>query len=556
MKEDLRLIKVILVKYFSQYRKQLVFTLLLLLLSSLISLIIPYVSKYYIDTAIPSDTISILAGVLIAYLILSCVNSVMNLYQEFILARLNMIVLMKMRKDIVTRIHRLPMLMFQEFSEEYLFNRTMNDTVYIMESFITSAIRIVQNVTIIIIGIICILMLNVYLSLVVISILALNVFISQYWGKILARLQKQLIENYTIHSSAIQSTIKHTLTVKLFNLYYSINKSILDSFRKYYRVYCKYLKRSYASGFIGSGLQTFCRILIMFIGGILIIKGRFTIGSLFAFLAYFEILNSPALELTQNIMNFKKNFPVYGRVYEMLNFPTEYPLEHKKTIYFDRSVSLCNVSFSYQNNCMILNNVSVTFNLGRIYLITGASGSGKTTIASILLGINRVQSGTVKFDGIELDDGNIESIRDNSAYVEQEPSMMHDTIYNNILIGNMRAKESDVINAARNAYVDEFVEKLPLGYQTKLGSDGITLSIGQKQRIAIARCILRNPKLLILDEPVSSVDPLSENMIYQTVKMLSPSRIVIIISHKKETSAIVDVVLEIKDSKLMLLSDR
>jgi len=89
-----------------------------------------------------------------------------------------------------------------------------------------------------------------------------------------------------------------------------------------------------------------------------------------------------------------------------------------------------------------------------------------------------------------------------------------------------------------------------------LGNDGITLSIGQKQRIAIARCILRNPKLLILDEPVSSVDPFSENMIYQTVKLLSHSRIVIIISHKKETSAIADVVLEINDSKLVLLSDR
>jgi len=205
---------------------------------------------------------------------------------------------------------------------------------------------------------------------------------------------------------------------------------------------------------------------------------------------------------------------------------------------------------------VILDKVSVEFNIGRIYLITGASGSGKTTIASILLGINRVQGGTVKFDGIEMDDCNIESIRNNSAYVEQEPSMMHDTIYNNILIGNLRAVESDVINAARNAHVSEFVEKMPLGYQTKLGNDGITLSIGQKQRIAIARCILRNPKLLILDEPVSSVDPLSEHMIYQTVKLLSPSRIVIIISHKKETSAIADVVLEIKDSKLMLLSDR
>lgn len=556
MKEDRKLIVLILKKYFLQYKKQIVIALILMLLSSAISLTIPYISKYFIDKAIPSSALAIIASALIAYVLLSGLDSVLSLYQEFILARLNMIVLMKMRKDIVTRIHRLPMLMFQNSTEEYLFNRTMNDTVYIMESFLSSAIRIVQNLSIIIFGTICILILNVYLTLIVLSVIFLNVYISQYMGKILAGYQKHLIEKYTIHSSTIQSAVKQTFMVKIFNLYYSINKSIVSSFREYYAVYCKLLKRRYASGFISSGLQMFSRTLIMFISGILIINGKFTIGSLFAFLAYFEILNSPALELTQNIINFKKNLPVYGRIYEMLNSPTEYPLEHKKTIIFAQCVSLCNVSFSYHSNCVILDKVSVEFNIGRIYLITGASGSGKTTIASILLGINRVQGGTVKFDGIEMDDCNIESIRNNSAYVEQEPSMMHDTIYNNILIGNLRAVESDVINAARNAHVSEFVEKMPLGYQTKLGNDGITLSIGQKQRIAIARCILRNPKLLILDEPVSSVDPLSEHMIYQTVKLLSPSRIVIIISHKKETSAIADVVLEIKDSKLMLLSDR
>lgn len=556
MKEDRKLIVLILKKYFLQYKKQVVIALILMLLSSAISLTIPYISKYFIDKAIPSSALAIIASALIAYVLLSGLDSVLSLYHEFILARLNMIVLMKMRKDIVTRIHRLPMLMFQNSTEEYLFNRTMNDTVYIMESFLSSAIRIVQNLSIIIFGTICILILNVYLTLIVLSVIFLNVYISQYMGKILAGYQKHLIEKYTIHSSTIQSAVKQTFMVKIFNLYYSINKSIVSSFREYYAVYCKLLKRRYASGFISSGLQMFSRTLIMFISGILIINGKFTIGSLFAFLAYFEILNSPALELTQNIINFKKNLPVYGRIYEMLNSQTEYPLEHKKTIIFAQCVSLCNVSFSYHSNCVILDKVSVEFNIGRIYLITGASGSGKTTIASILLGINRVQGGTVKFDGIEMDDCNIESIRDNSAYMEQEPLMMHDTIYKNILIGNEKADENEVIDAAHRAYVHEFAEILPHGYQTKIGNEGITLSIGQKQRIALARCVLRNPKLLILDEPVSSVDPLSEQMIYQSIKLLSPSRIIIIVSHKNETKAIADVVLEVRDSKLILLSDK
>lgn len=555
MKKDIRLIFSIINRYFRQYRKQVVFVLLLMLLSSAVSLIVPYTTKYYMDKALPSNTISMVIWVLVAYLLLSALVRLIPIWYGRILWRLNFIVVMKMRTDVVSRIHRMPWLKFQQYTEEYLFNRTIQDTLFIHESFITTAIRMIQNITLIIFGTVCILVLNVYLSLVVLAIIGLNIFISQYFGRILARLQEPIIETYTHHQSTIQSTIKHTFMVKIFNLYRWINQAIVSSFRKYYRLGRKSLDWNYASYFTNSGLQTLCRTLIMLIGGIWIIQGKFTIGSLFAFLAYYEILNAPALELVESIISFKKNLPVYGRINEMLNAPTEYALEPRESISFERCVALSDVSFAYSEDSVILDEASADFEVGKISLLSGSSGSGKTTIASLLLGINRPQSGKITFDGIEMEDSKIESIRAQSAYVEQEPVMMHNTIYNNILLGNRKASEEEVMQAAKSAYVDEFVDKLTDGYQTKLGGDGITLSTGQKQRIALARCILRNPKLLILDEPVSNVDPHSEQLIYQTVKTLAPDRIVVIISHKQETRAIADVVYQIKDAKLNLLNE-
>lgn len=555
MKKDFRLIFSILNKYFRRYKRQVAFVLLLMLLSSAVSLAIPYTTKYYMDKALPSNTISMVIWVLVAYVVLSALVRVISLGHWYILARVNMIVMMKMRKDIISRIHRMPWLKFQKDTEEYLFNRTTQDTIVIYESFIGTAIKMIQDLSLIVFGTVCILVLNVYLSLVVLVIIVLNVFASQYFGKMLAKLQGPIIETYTIHNSTMQSTIKHTFMVKIFNLYHWINHAVLRTFRKYYQLTLKSLNWTAASAFVSSGLQTLCRTLIMLIGGIWIIRGKFTIGSLFAFLAYYEILNAPALELVESIISFKKNLPVYGRIDEMLNAPTEYALEPRESIAFERCVALSDVSFAYSEDSVILDEASADFEVGKISLLSGSSGSGKTTIASLLLGINRPQSGKITFDGIEMEDSKIESIRAQSAYVEQEPVMMHDTIYNNILLGNRKAGEEEVMQAAKSAYVDEFVDKLTDGYQTKLGGDGITLSTGQKQRIALARCILRNPKLLILDEPVSNVDPHSEQLIYQTVKTLAPDRIVVIISHKQETRAIADVVYQIKDAKLNLLNE-
>jgi ATP-binding cassette subfamily B protein len=290
----------------------------------------------------------------------------------------------------------------------------------------------------------------------------------------------------------------------------------------------------------------------MLISGIMITRGRFTLGGLFAFLAYFDLINGPAVDIVQEYIAFVKNVPVYTRISELLTLPNEYPTNEVEELIFSHQVALSDATFYYDKSTMILDKQSIIFERGHIYLVNGPSGSGKTTMAMLLLGISRLKEGSVIYDGREMREHNIESIRDQCAYVEQEPMMLHDTVYHNIRIGNLRAESDQVLQAAKKAHVDDFVKNLPAGYETKLGENGISLSTGQKRRIAIARCILREPKLIILDEPVSSVDPESESLIYKSIMDLADKMIVIIISHKFETNKLADIIVTLNDSKLTI----
>ncbi len=549
---NLKLILSILKRYFRQYRKTLISVFLLLMLTSGISLSIPYISKIYIDKALPSSNVTMMIYILVAYLLMALLSKAIIGVQGYIMIRLNTLVMMKMRKDIVSRIHRIPMQKFLEYSEEYLFNRTMNDTVFIMDSFISSVISMLHNAVIILIGLIFILSMNIYLSLVMIVMIVINVLVSQRWGKILAKYSEPTAENYTAHSSAIQQTVRQTFIVKIYNLYHSINYKITQTFRKYYTVYSEYAKKTLISHFVSGSIQDLARILIMLISGLFIVKGRFTLGGLFAFLAYFDQISVPALQIVREFVAFMKNVPVYTRINELLSLPTEYPIHELENLHFTDKVALSNATFYYEQTNRILDGQSIVFERGPIYLINGPSGSGKTTMAMIFLGIVRLKDGAVLYDGKNFEEHNIESIRNQCAYVEQEPTMMQDTIFENIRIGNLRASKDQVIEAAKKAYVDEFVMQMPETYDTKLGEGGISLSTGQKQRIALARSILREPKLLILDEPVSNVDPESEQYIYDTITGLAGKMIIIIISHKVETNKIADVVITLKDSKFIV----
>ncbi len=184
-------------------------------------------------------------------------------------------------------------------------------------------------------------------------------------------------------------------------------------------------------------------------------------------------------------------------------------------------------------------------------MLRGLSGSGKTTLALLLIGIYKTCKGTIHYDDCLLEDKYYASLRKQASYLEQDPLILNSTIYENIAIGSAIACPEEVYEAAKLANADIFINSLPNGYDTSLGKEGINLSAGQKQRLALARALIKKPKLLIFDEPTSNIDAESENYIHDTIRKLSSSAFIIVISHKAETINIADEIIELQNNRLV-----
>lgn len=543
--ENLNLIYTLLRKYFYRYRLKIILTLVIILTVSMVSMGLPYISKYIIDDIIPAKNIALLIFAALLYFVLTLISSVLGYYQEIVMIRLNFLVLITMRRDLVKRIHNMPMQEYYRQSGSYIFNRIQNDTIMVLESFMATVIRMCNEVVQLLVAIVLLAMLNIYLTIAVVLLLLLNAWLSHYWGSILAKQQAVLLEHYTKHNSSLQEAVMATFLVKIYDLHYKFAKRLFASFRKYYKLYASYVLKSYSQGAYALAIREFCYVLILVGGGIAIIHGKLTFGGLFAFITIFQMIRSPLALLVQNIINFRKNIPLYGRLRDYLNLESEFDQHNGSKITINKEIEFRDVCFAYQVDSPVITNFSHILKPGIIYMLSGNSGTGKTTLAMMLMGIYAPIKGEILVDGNILSKAYIHSMRQQSSYVEQEPFVIDDTIYQNILLGNPKASEDEVYRISALANVSEFVAKLPDKYNTLLGANGINLSTGQKQRIAIARGLLKYPRLLILDEPTSNIDSASEALIHETIRNLPKDMFIIIISHKAETRQIVDEVIEI-----------
>ena len=548
---DLKLIKNILVRYFFRYRQSLLLVVIILLFVTIIHMFLPYLNKYLIDNVLQYKDIRLLFVVVASFFILSTFSLLFSSFQEYILCKISSLVVFKMRRDLVSVINRIPMSSFFQNSESYLYNRLINDTGFIQESFMGSLIRLVAQLLMIVIGLIFIFALSVPMSFLVIVLISINAFVSHYMSRILAKLQLQQVEHYTNYCESINEGVRATFTSKLCNLYNYVQGNMIRVFRRYFQSMLRLMKVSLRNNLIIQSLQEFCLSLIILLSGLMIVRGQFTIGGLVAFLAYFKMISAPASAIISSYVGFQKNLPLYYRINEQLSMPVEYIANHSQPLSFGQRISLDGLSFAYPSGAMIMDELSVTFHPGEINLLKGLSGSGKTTLAMLLLGIYKASKGTISYDDTILEDKYIASLRMQTSYLEQEPLMFNASIYENIRIGNLKAKPEEVYEAARLANADVFIDKTPEAYDTMLGKSGINLSAAQKQRLALARALLKKPKLIIFDEPTSNIDAESEYYIHKTIQELPSDTFKIVISHKQETLAIATRILELSEGRIV-----
>lgn len=293
--------------------------------------------------------------------------------------------------------------------------------------------------------------------------------------------------------------------------------------------------------------------LVIFFGLSMSFEGQLSTGAFVSFVTTLVALSRPIKGLTnlnntlqEGLAAVERTFDLMDQNPSIISDDSGKKLTTKKgEIFFD------NVSFTYPDASIGLTDISLTIPAGKMVAIVGESGSGKSTMLNMIPRFFDPTSGSIQIDGTDIKTATLESLRSNIALVTQEIAIFDDTVFNNIAYGNPNASKKDVESAAKNAAADEFIEKLDEGYDTRLGEDGTKLSGGQRQRIAIARALLKNAPILLLDEATASLDSKAEKQVQEGLNKLMKNRTTLVVAHRLSTIAQADQIYVLDKGKVV-----
>ncbi|MDB5077875.1 MAG: transporter ATP-binding protein, partial [Chloroflexi bacterium] len=293
--------------------------------------------------------------------------------------------------------------------------------------------------------------------------------------------------------------------------------------------------------------------LVLWFGGREVLRGELTPGGLISFLFYIFLIAGPLGTLTNLYSQMREAMGAATRIFEVLDTSPTITDSPGATLLppVEGRLAFTDVHFSYLPEREVLRGVSFTIEPGKMVALVGPSGAGKTTVAALILRFYEPDRGAITVDGVDIRMVTLESLRRQIAVVPQEPVLFGVSVRENIVYGRLDASEDEILAAARAANAHEFVEALPSGYETLVGERGVKLSGGQRQRIAIARAILRDPRILILDEATSSLDNESERLVQEALERLMVGRTTLIIAHRLTTIRRADEIVVLDDGAVV-----
>ncbi|MCL1972011.1 MAG: ABC transporter ATP-binding protein/permease [Endomicrobia bacterium] len=360
--------------------------------------------------------------------------------------------------------------------------------------------------------------------------------------------QKQMAEIY----SSLAQMLAGFSVIKAFNTEKHEEAKFKDENNKFYNFALRVARVDARSSPIMNFMGSVAVAVVLFFGGADVLSGKWTAGAFFAFIAAVGQMYEPIRNFAQVNSQIQSGLSAAERIFEILDEEptiknTEEAVELKS---FKNSIVYKNVTFGYIPEKDILKDFNLTIKSGQTVAFVGHSGSGKTTIANLLLRFYDTSSGAVLIDGQDIKLVTLESLREKVGIVSQDVVLFDDTIKYNISYGTFGASMDDIIKAAKSANAHDFISKLPNGYDTLAGDRGLKLSGGEKQRISIARAILKNPPILILDEATSALDSQSEKLVQSAVENLMKNRTVILIAHRLATVRNADKILVMDNGRI------
>ncbi len=384
---------------------------------------------------------------------------------------------------------------------------------------------------------------------VIVPIVAFPVF---KIGKMLRKLAHKGQSKIADISSILFETISGTRVVKSFSMEEYEKKRFSEKNRDYYNILVKQISKRLLLSPLLEFVTAVIAAVILFFGGKAVLSGQISFGVFTLFLASLLSMIRPMKRLSNIHAFYQQALAATERIYQVLEAKPSIieKASAVKVTGVANGIEFRDVYFSYEEGKPVLKGINFFAPANKITAIVGPSGSGKSTIVNLLLRFYDPDKGSVLLDGIDFKDLNLKSLRMNMAIVAQDTVLFNDTIANNIAYGNLSATKEEVVMAAKLANAHNFIESLPNGYDTNIGDLGNKLSGGQKQRIAIARAILRNPRILILDEATAHLDSQSEREVQSALEPLLKERTVVIIAHRLSTIKYADNIIVLKHGNI------
>ena len=539
--------------YLTPYWRRLSGVVAISLVSTVLSLWLPYLTKSLVDQALIGRDGDALTRIVILFAGIGAAGFIINVVSGLIYTRVSAEILFDMRRELYEHLQRLSPRFYAATRLGDLVSRINNDIGEIQRVAAETALAWVGNVLFLVGGIGVLLWLDWRLFIVGLATLPLSALALSRYRRQLETRVTDLRERSSSIGSFLIETLQANRTVvtsgaqrREVSRFSQLNDAFIASLMGVQRVH-------YISGGLPSLLFAAGSAAVFFYGGWRVVGGTMTMGTLAAFMAYQARVVAPVQALMGLYGALATARVSWRRVAEVLDTPAEVTERSDATplVVAQGDVAFEHVTLSYGRGGAVIEDISFQVARGQTLAVVGASGSGKSTIADLLLRLLDPDAGVVRLDGHDLKTLRLADLRRHVQVVEQEPLLFHTTLDANIRYANPDATEADIVRALEAAGIAAFVAGLPEGRQTVVGDRGVALSAGERQRIALARALVTNPTVLILDEPSAALDPASERHVIDGYRRAMLGRTTIVISHRLDVVRAADQVVMIEGARVV-----
>jgi ABC-type multidrug transport system fused ATPase/permease subunit len=512
----------------------------------------PLINRFLIDNVILGKQMKYLLITVLIIAGLALFLKFLSVFQNFWFNRFEQEVTLDIQHTLIDHTLHFPKSFFDSKDTGYLMSRLLSDAGGLRWFFSSTIVYLISSVFRFIGGVALLFYLKWQLAIVVVLVLPGLVLVVRYFAKRSKILSHHGMEQRAKVHRSVQESLSTTSLIKAFSSEKRTVNNIMGNLKKSVDIDLESSTVNSAAGTLISFFPEIARFIVLLTGGYWIIIGEWSLGSLLAFQLYIGYVYGPAQFIATANIRLQQALASLERVSALLDIvPEENIKSGKKIKKLKGEIEFKDVTFAYGGKEEVLSDVSFKVKPGDRLAVVGPSGVGKTTLISLILNFYKPDKGEILFDKIPASEYNLKDLRRRIGYVSQNPTILSGTVMENLKYGNEKASEDAVIKAAKTAGIDKFINKLPEKYDEKLGEKGVNMSEGQRQRLSLARALVRDPDILILDEPTSALDKIIEREIFDLLPEYIKSKTLILISHRPSTIKSASRTLFLNEKKLI-----